>query len=90
MAKEDTVAEIRNRKCPTCDAVNSPLAVVDGMQEYRCSSCGLVYYGPCGCDTVPDEPQVAVEEVEFLNNWDMATPRPEAVGAAKTTTYRGC
>jgi hypothetical protein len=46
------MAEMRIIKCPECEAANHPLAVVEGIQEFRCRSCGLLYYGPCGCDTV--------------------------------------
>jgi len=45
------MAEMRTLNCPQCAGDNQPLSAVDGIEEYRCRSCGLVYYGPCGCDT---------------------------------------
>ena len=46
------MAEMRTVGCPACEAPNQPLAVVEGIEEYRCRACGVLYYGPCGCDTV--------------------------------------
>ncbi len=43
--------EMRRMQCPSCETTNVPLAVVDGITEYRCRECGLVFYGPCGCIT---------------------------------------
>ena len=45
------MAEMRTLNCPQCARETQPVSAVDGIEEYRCRSCGLVYYGPCGCDT---------------------------------------
>ena len=44
------MSEMHTISCPSCDTDNQPRAAVDGIQEYRCRVCGMVYYGPCGCD----------------------------------------
>lgn len=45
------MAEMRTLNCPQCARENQPTSAVEGIEEYRCRSCGLVYYGPCGRDT---------------------------------------
>ena len=45
------MAELRKMDCPQCEQANHPKSITDGIQEFRCRSCGVVYYGPCGCDT---------------------------------------
>jgi hypothetical protein len=45
------MAELREMACPQCEQANHPKSTSDGILEYRCRSCGLVYCGPCGCDT---------------------------------------
>ena len=89
---------MRNRECPACDNVNAPHAVVDGVQEYRCGSCGLVYYGPCGCDTSHDqsgpatEPAAAevVQPAALHGDWEMTTPPSDARGGSGVKNYPGC
>ena len=45
------MAELREMACPQCEQANHPKSAADGILAYRCRACGLVYYGPCGCDT---------------------------------------
>ena len=45
------MAELLKMDCPQCAQANHPKSIKDGIQEFRCRSCGMVYYGPCGCDT---------------------------------------
>jgi hypothetical protein len=76
---------MQNMDCPACQAANQPVAIVDGVREYRCPSCGLVYYGPCGCAV--DYPQ-KVEQPE-LDVWQMRVPQPAEVGPG-VHSYVGC
>jgi rubredoxin len=80
------MSEMRNRECPTCQASNQPRAVVDGIQEYRCRTCGLVYYGPCGCDVAHEESASA----PLQNDWQMTTPPVSVENAAPVKKYPGC
>ena len=45
MSKMPTMA------CPACSAVNGPLGVVNETVQYRCRSCGMVFYSPACCET---------------------------------------
>ena len=92
------MAEMRNRPCPTCRAVNAPRAVNDGVEEYRCRGCGLVYYGPCGCDTAPGDSAglagtvaAAAAPVAVLRgDWQMTTPPTDTNRVAAVKKYPGC
>ena len=70
--------EMRRMQCPSCETDNVPLAVVDGITEYRCRECGLVFYGPCGCITRCARRRstqgMAEAQAERLGDWQMATP----------------
>jgi hypothetical protein len=48
------MAEMRTLDCPACATPNQPSAVTDEIGEYRCRACGMVYYGPSGCDTADE------------------------------------
>lgn len=86
------MAEMRTLDCPSCEAANQPFAVADGVEEYRCRSCGLVYSGPCGCDTVHEDPVAeASDEVESLpSDWQMSKPATVVENGASTKKYPGC
>lgn len=70
------MAEMRTLECPSCESSNQPRNAVDGIEEYRCRSCGLVYYGPCGCDTSHKTREAAMsaagEESRLPGDWQMA------------------
>ena len=69
------MAEMRTIDCPECTRENQPLSVVDGVEEYRCRACGLVYYGPCGCDTsqaVASSVAAPAERHELADDWRMS------------------
>jgi len=85
------MAEMRTIDCPQCTRDNQPLSAVDGIEEYRCRACGLVYYGPCGCDTSGVSASATLAPAarhELAGDWRMsrtalsvdngaqATPRP--------------
>ena len=86
------MSEMRRITCPSCSVENQPLGVVDGIQQYRCRSCGIVYYGPCGCDIAHDEPAAARRVVESLpdDDWLMTRPVVPAQDAAGVRRYPGC
>jgi hypothetical protein len=98
------MSEMRTISCPSCETANQPLAAVDGMQEYRCHTCGLVYYGPCGCDTthaVAAEARVTSEAgstsgptggcvIAVGDDWQTTTPPVEARDKAAVQAYPGC
>lgn len=85
------MSEMRRMACPSCSAENHPLGVVDGIKQYRCRDCGIVYYGPCGCDTVHDEPAPAASAVESpLRDFEMSRPYVQAYGASAVKPYAGC
>ena len=71
--------------CPTCQRSNQPVAIVNDLREYRCPSCGLVYYGPCGCAV--DYPQETKQPE--LDDWHMRLPQAIEVGAG-AHSYPGC
>jgi len=97
------MAEMHTISCPSCDASNQPRAAVDGIQEYRCRVCGLVYYGPCGCDTVHDDvvgaPVGAAAQarvsygactVAVAGDWETTTPAVDAHDRAAMQAHPGC
>jgi hypothetical protein len=86
------MSEMRRVACPSCSGENHPFGVIDGIQQYRCRDCGLVYYGPCGCDIVHDEPVVAVEAVQdpLRDDWQMSPPFVPMDGASGVKLYPGC
>ena len=98
------MSEMRTISCPSCETANQPLAAVDGMQEFRCHTCGLVYYGPCGCDTtssVAAEARVKSEAhsmsgvaggcvIACGDDWQTTTPPVEARDRAAVQAYPGC
>ena len=89
------MSEMRTINCPSCETVNQPLAAVDGIQEFRCRDCGLVYYGPCGCDTThaaAADKDVSVEanEARLAGDWQMTRPPVDARDKAAVQVYPGC
>lgn len=76
---------MRNLDCPACQRSNQPVAIVHDLREYRCPSCGLVYYGPCGCAV--DYSQEAKQPE--LDDWQMKVPQPTEVGPG-VHSYPGC
>ena len=71
------MAEMRTLNCPACEAPNQPVTVAEGVEEYRCRACGLVYVGPFGCDTmdeVGDDKQSA--EPDIPEDFEMRLPPP--------------
>ena len=97
------MAEMHTISCPSCDASNQPRAAVDGIQEYRCRVYGLVYYGPCGCDTVHDDvvgaPVGAAAQarvsygactVAVAGDWETTTPAVDAHDRAAMQAHPGC
>ena len=84
------MSELRHLKCPSCEVDNQPLAVIDGIEEYRCYSCGLVFYGPCGCDIDHSQPAKKAEEAEELDDWQMSRLIAPVHGASAVHKYPGC
>jgi rubredoxin len=88
------MAELREMACPECEQANHPRSTLDGIQEYRCRSCGLVYYGPCGCDTGRDEEHVSAaantEAAPALSDgWRMTMPTAVVENGAAATSHAG-
>lgn len=48
------MTELRGMACPDCGVVNRPGSVVNDTEQYRCRSCGMVYYTTIGCETRAD------------------------------------
>jgi hypothetical protein len=73
------VAEMRTLHCPSCNEANQPSTVVEGIEEYRCRACGLVYYGPSGCDT-SDEivGEGSASDMRLSGDFQMQRPTPAA------------
>jgi hypothetical protein len=92
--REDRMTEMRNMKCPTCEVETPPLAVVDGIREYRCRACGLVFYGPCGCDVEHPEAMEAQGEsgdkAALPDDWQMSARDVEVPEGPSTRVYPGC
>ncbi len=95
------MAEMRNLHCPACATVNQPFALSEGVEEFRCRACGLVYCGPCGCDIVHEEPVSASRErtsrkmspssFQGLSaDWAMATPAAAIANASAVSKFPGC
>jgi transcription initiation factor TFIIIB Brf1 subunit/transcription initiation factor TFIIB len=80
--------EMRHINCPSCQTDNVPLAVVEGIEEYRCRACGLVFYGPCGCDIGHSKP--AKQADDHLGDWQMSRVATPAHGASAVRKYPGC
>jgi len=70
------MSEMRKIDCPTCGAANHPLGIVNEAEQYRCHSCGMVYYGPAGCDEPRAEGAAESPEEGLPEAWDMTTPPP--------------
>jgi predicted RNA-binding Zn-ribbon protein involved in translation (DUF1610 family) len=77
--------DLRNLECPACETSNQPVAIIDEVREYRCPSCGLVYYGPCGCAV--DYTQEAKQPRP--DYWQMRVPQPTDFGPGVHTSP-GC
>jgi rubredoxin len=98
------MSEMHTISCPSCETANQPQAAVDGIQEYRCHSCGLVYYGPCGCDTTDSSAAKAQATSETAamrrlsgactvvcaGDWETATPPVETRDRAAISAHPGC
>lgn len=97
------MAEMHTIDCPSCETGNQPRTAVDGLQEYRCAACGLVYYGPCGCDTTGAGVDVAATTrtdavrsvsgactVRVAGDWETAVPRVGAHDRAASFAHPGC
>jgi hypothetical protein len=83
--------ELRRIACPSCEAENVPLAVVEGIQEFRCRECGLVFYGPCGCDIVHEHAlQPRVRRNELRGDWQMSRAPATGEGASAVKKFPGC
>jgi len=82
--------EMRHIACPSCTGDNVPLAVVNGIEEYRCRACGLVYYGPCGCDTDHAAPAAKGENGHLTGDWEMSLVPASVEGAGDAAKYQGC
>jgi len=86
------MAEMRTLNCPQCARVNHPLGVVEGIEEYRCRSCGLVYYGPCGCDTSAGATSGAsafADRHELAGDWRMSRTALRVENGAQATSRPG-
>lgn len=66
------MSEMHTLECPACSVANQPIAVVNRTEQYRCRGCGMVYYGPFGCDDTVDAP--AEESPALDETWSMTTP----------------
>ena len=84
------MSEMRHIRCPSCAVDNVPLAVIDGMEEYRCHACGLVFYGPCGCDIDHSPPAKARDDDVRLGDWQMSRVIASVDGASGVRKYPGC
>lgn len=52
-------SDMRKMACPACATVNGPFGVVNETAQYRCRSCGMVFYAPACCETPEAEPDKA-------------------------------
>ncbi len=89
------MSDMRTMECPGCESANQPLSAVDGIREYRCRGCGMVYYGPCGCDVVYESHAEAEAAAEagtpaLDEGWQMTTPRVDVANASSASAYPGC
>lgn len=86
------MADMRIMDCPQCAQSNHPKSVMDGIEEYRCRECGIVYYGPCGCDTGAGvaRPQEILQEMPSLNeDWNAAEPLHIVQNGASSPSHPG-
>ncbi|OFW60672.1 MAG: hypothetical protein A2133_05905 [Actinobacteria bacterium RBG_16_64_13] len=70
-------SEMRSMKCPECSTGNRPFSVVNETEQYRCKSCGMVYYSPVGCETGPAVPSADKKPEPGASlgaNWSASTP----------------
>ncbi len=44
-------SDMRQMACPACATVNGSFGVVNETAQYRCRSCGMVFYAPACCET---------------------------------------
>lgn len=65
------MSQMRTTECPSCGTANQPQSVVNDTEQFRCRSCGMVYYGPYGCDDKEDSP------APLEGDWPMTTPTAE-------------
>jgi hypothetical protein len=85
------MAEMRTLNCPTCERPNQPCAVAEGIEEYRCRECGLVYYGPCGCDTVHEVSSGATSSgLSMPEDFHMQRPMLLISNASSVQKFPGC
>jgi hypothetical protein len=86
------MAEMRTLDCPGCDAPNQPIAVVEGIVEYRCRACGVVYMGPCGCDTVHENGngRLRADAPSMPEDFAMLLPVLRVENASTVHKYPGC
>ncbi len=84
------MSEMRHIKCPSCECDNVPRAVIDGMSEYRCRACGLVFYGPCGCDIDHTQKVEKTADDSLLGDWQTASVVVPVEGASGVKRYPGC
>jgi hypothetical protein len=85
------MAEMRTLNCPACEGANQPLAVAEGIEEYRCRACGLVYYGPCGCDTGFDTVGEATSSGSRMpEDFEMQRPMLAVSNASSMQRFPGC
>ena len=86
------MAEMRTLNCPQCARETQPVSAVDGIEEYRCRSCGLVYYGPCGCDTsgaaTSGTPALSTRD-ELAGDWRMSRTALRVENGAQATSRPG-
>jgi len=45
------MSKMRSMACPACATINGPFGVVNETAQYRCKSCGMVFYTPACCET---------------------------------------
>ncbi len=86
------MAEMRTLNCPQCAGDNQPLSAVDGIEEYRCRSCGLVYYGPCGCDTsdaASSSTSAPAARYELAGDWRMSRTALRVENGARAMSRPG-
>jgi len=86
------MAEMRTLNCPQCARETQPVSAVDGIEEYRCRSCGLVYYGPCGCDTSGGATSATSAQPgrhELAGDWRMSRTALRVENGAQATSRPG-
>lgn len=53
------MSKMRSMACPACATLNGPFGVVNETAQYRCKSCGMVFYTPACCETPEARPSKA-------------------------------